>query len=79
MQVWIEGGTYYLPTPLTFTPADSGTALAPIVCVSRFPHTQPHRARSHSRPPPPAPTPAKLQCLYGGLAAGTLPCLARAP
>lgn len=28
--VWVRGGTYYLNSPLTFTPADNGTVAAPI-------------------------------------------------
>ena len=28
--VWVRGGTYFLDTPLTFTPEDSGTAKCPI-------------------------------------------------
>jgi len=28
--VWVRGGTYYLTSPLVFTPADSGSANAPI-------------------------------------------------
>ena len=30
INVWVRGGTYYLSAPLTFAPADGGSATAPI-------------------------------------------------
>lgn len=31
VNVWLHGGTYYLPAATIFTPADSGTAKAPVI------------------------------------------------
>ena len=32
--VWVRGGTYYLETPLIFTPEDSGTSEAPVAYIA---------------------------------------------
>jgi hypothetical protein len=34
IHVWVRGGTYYLSSPLTFGPSDSGTSTAPVIYSS---------------------------------------------